>query len=315
MQKYRRIQAKDLDTGEVLGNVFMKNDGSEEFFMDTRNTNQIEGYKKKLEKDKNLELLKIHISKNEGSYFHLIYKYGIPLLHELQAKYEGNKSNIHIVRFIKLATHVTYGGRLFDHNNNEIKKSSLSKIWDTTNRTSVNETYNLLKECNYINETEEGNIMISNDLIVKGAISDFKKLKRKDENLTYTRLFTENIQAMYEGTEPKARKQLANLFKALPYINFKYNIFCMNPTETDRNKLQLLKWTDLARLCGYEDDKNITKFKNDLWKLKINGYATIGEFKTVDGYYIAVNPQVFYGGNDVEEVEFLYKSFAIVMKK
>lgn len=315
MSKYRRIKAINSDTGEVLGNTLMKNDGSEELILNVINKKQAEGFKRKLKKQAKTELLSLHISENEGSYFHLIYKYGYPILDKLQSKCEGNKSNIHIVRFIQLATYVTFGGRLFDKNNNEIKKSSLSKIWDTTNRNSVNETYNLLKECNYINETKEGYIMISKDLIVKGVLDDFKKLRKKDKDLTCTRIFTENVQSMYEGTDPKARKQLANLFKALPFINFKYNIFCLNPTEIDRSKLELLKWTDLARLCGYEDDKQIKRFKNDLWKLKINGYATIGEFKTVDGYYIAINPQVFYGGNDTEEVEFLYKSFSIVMKK
>lgn len=315
MSKYRRIQAKDLDTGEVLGNLSMKNDGSEELSMGVINKKQAEGFKRKLEKDKKIELLSLHIEKNEGSYFHLIYKYRIPLMQELQAKCEGNKSNIHIVRFIQLATFVTSEGKLFDHNNNEIKKSSLSKIWDTTNRVSVNETYSLLKECSYIKETKEGYIMINEEVVIKGALDNFKKLRKKDVDLTCTRVFTKNIQSMYKGTEPKKRKQLANLFKALPYIHFKYNIFCLNPTEADIDKLQLLKWTDLARLCGYEDDKQIKRFKDDLWKLKINGYATIGEFKTVDGYYIAINPKVFFSGNDTEEVEFLYKSFAMVMKK
>lgn len=315
MSKYQRIQTKNLDTGEVLSNSLIKSDGSEEIVNSVINKNQVEGFKRKLEKEKKTKLLDLHISQNEGSYFHLIYKYRIPLMQELQSKCEGNKSNIHIVRFIQLATFVTFGGRLFDKNNNEIKKSSLSKIWDTTNRASVNETYNLLKECSYIKETKEGYIMINEEVVIKGVLDNFKKLRKKDADLTCTRVFTENIQSMYKGTEPKKRKQLANLFKALPFINFKYNIFCLNPTETDMDKLQLLKWTDLARLCGYEDDKQIKRFKDDLWKLKIDGYATIGEFKTVDGYYIAINPKVFFSGTDTEEVEFLYKSFAMVMKK
>lgn len=311
MPKYKRIQAKDLDTGEVLGNLSIKNDGSEELFMSIKNKNQIEGYKKKLEKDNKIELLSLHIEKNEGSYFHLIYKYGIPLLQELQAKYEGNKSNIHIIRFIQLATYVTYGGKLFDKNNNEIKKSSLTKIWDVKNRVSVNETYHLLKECNYITETEEGYIMINNDLIVKGAIEDFKKIRKEDTDLTYTRIFAENIQSIYESTEPKARKQLANLFKALPYINFKYNVFCLNPTETDEAKLELLKWTDLARLCGYEEKKHITKFKKDLWTIKVNGYDTIGEFKTQSGMAICINPKVYFSGDNIDDVLRLYAMFSM----
>lgn len=307
--KYKRVQAIDTDTGEVLGNALIKDNGSEQLVMKVVKENQVKAIKKKT---KNNRAIIEHIAENEGSFVHLIYKYGYPLMDSLQSKCEGNKANIHIIRFIQLATFVTFGGKLFDHNGNEIKKSSLSKIWDTSSRNSVNETYKLLTECGYIYETEEGYIMVSEELIIKGAIEDFKKLRKDDKDLTYTRLFSKNIQALYEGTEPKARKQLANLFKVLPYINFKYNIFCSNPTETDENKVEYLNWTDLAKLCGYEDDKNIARFKKDLMKLKIYGFNTIGQFSTDDKYYICINPKVYYSGDSVEVVDFLYRSFKML---
>jgi len=156
--------------------------------------------------------------------------------------------------------------------------------------------------------------MISEELIVKGAVEDFKRLKKDDKDLTYTRLFTQNIQAMYEGTEPKARKQLANLFKVLPYINFKHNIFCANPTEMDFEKIEFYNWTDLARICGY-DETNITKFKRELWKLKIYGYNTIGQFSSGNEYYICINPKIFYSGDNIDDVDFLYKSFKMLEGK
>lgn len=307
--KYKRVQAIDTDTGEVLGNTLIKDNGSEQLVMKVVKENQVKAIKKKR---KNNSAIIEHIAENEGSFVHLIYKYGYPLMDSLQSKCEGNKANIHIIRFIQLATFVTFGGKLFDHNGNEIKKSSLSKIWDTSSRNSVNETYKLLTECGYIYETEEGYIMVSEELIIKGAIEDFKKLRKDDKDLTYTRLFSKNIQSLYEGTEPKARKQLANLFKVLPYINFKYNIFCSNPTETDENKVEYLNWTDLAKLCGYEDDKNIARFKKDLMKLKIYGFNTIGQFSTDDKYYICINPKVYYSGDSVEVVDFLYRSFKML---
>ena len=307
--KYKRVQATDLDTGEVLGNALMKSNGSEQLVMKVVKESQVKAFKKKT---KNISSIAKHIAENEGSYVHLIYKYGFPLMDKLQSKCEGNKANIHMIRFIQLATFVTFGGKLFDYNGNEIKKSSLSKIWKVeNNRKSVNETYKLLTECGYIYETEEGYIMVSEELIIKAAIEDFKKLRKDDKDLTYTRLFSKNIQSLYEGTEPKARKQLANLFKVLPYINFKHNIFCANPTETDKEKLIFYTWTDLAKLCGY-DETNITKFKRELFKLKIYGYDTIGEFKSGNGYYICINPKIYYSGDNIEVVDFLYKSFEML---
>lgn len=308
--KFKRVQAIDTDTGEVLGNVLLKNK-SEQLVMKVVNEKQVRAIKKKTE---NKVTISEHIEQNEGSFVHLIYKYGQPLMESLESKYEGNKANIHIIRFIQLATYSTFGGKLFDSNRNRIKRSSLKTIWDTSSKNSIKETYDLLMECGYIYETEEGYIMISDDLIVKGAIDDFKKLKKDDKDLTYTRLFSKNIQSLYEGTEPKARKQLANLFKILPYINFKHNILCANPTETDKNKLVLYNWTDLARICGY-DETNITKFKRELWKLKIYGYNTIGQFSSGNSYYICVNPKLYYSGDNIEDVDFLYKSFEMLENK
>lgn len=305
---YKRVSAIDIDTGEVLGNALIKDNGSEQLVMKIIKENQVKSVKKKT---KNKSAIIKHIRANEGPFVHMIYKYGQPILDKLQAKCDGNKANIHIIRFIQLATYSTFGGKLFDTNWNRIKKSSLKTIWDTTSRNSINETYELLMDCGYIYETEEGYIMISEELIVKGAIKDFKRFKKDDKDLTYTRIFSKNVQDMYIGTEPKARKQLANLFKVLPYINFKYNIFCANPTETNKEKLELYTWTDLARICGY-DETNITKFKKELWKLKIYGFNTIGQFSSGDSYYICVNPKVYYGGDNKDDVDFLYKSFEML---
>lgn len=302
--KYTRVQAIAMDTGEIMGNVLLNE--SEQLVMKAVNAKQSKSFKVN---NKNKNVIKCHIRANEGSFVHMIYKYRQPILDKLQTKCEGNKVNIHIIRFIQLATYSTFGGKLFDNNKNRIKKSSLKTIWDTTSRNSINETYELLKECGYIYETEEGYIMISEELIVKGEIEDFKRLKKSEKDLTYTRIFSKNVQDMYIGTEPKARKQLANLFKVLPYINFTHNVFCMNPTEVDHTQLKLCTWTDLARLCGYDDKKQIARFKKNLWTLKIYGFDTIGEFKTQSGMAICINPKVYYAGNNIDDVNRLYVMF------
>ena len=302
---YKRVQAIDTDTGEILGNILLK-EGSEQLILKVVNEKQSDAIKKK--NSNNSDIIE-HIQKNEGAFVHLIYKYTQPLMEALQTKCKNTKSNIHIIRFIQLATYSTFGGKLFDKNWNRVKKSSLSKIWDTTSRNSINETYKLLTECGYIYETEEGYIMISEELIIKGAIEDFKRLKKDDVDLTYTRLFSKNIQSLYEGTEPKARKQLANLFKVLPYINFKYNVFCENPTETNEGELKLYSWKDLALICGYNDNRNFSKFKKELWNLSIYSNDVIGEFKTKSGMAICINPKVYYSGDNIDDVKNLYAMF------
>ena len=272
---------------------------------------QREGYKHKLELD---EQMREFIKKNEGAFVHLIFKYGTTIFKELEEKAPGSKCNIHIIRFMMLTTCLTFGGNLFDSNKNRVKKSSLKSIWDTSSRNSINETYNLLTECGYIYETEEGYLMINEDIVIKGAVSDIiEELKKQDRDFTCTRVFVDNLKAMYEGTESKQRKQLANLFKALPYINYKYNIFCSNPTETDKSKIEPLTWTDLARLCGYEEKNHVTKFKDSLRKLTIDGRGVIGQFEGItDKKLIVVNPKIYYAGDNVDDIKGLQALFDII---
>lgn len=305
----------NVTTGEFSDSVYVEPKAGTQVSIRITTEEQREGYKQVLDfKDDLKNNITDFIARNEGAFVHLIFKYGQPIFKELEEKALENKCNIHIVRFMMLATCQTFQGNLADSNGHRIKKSSLKKVWDTTSRNSINETYDLLTECGYIYETEEGYLMMNEDLVVKGAVENFKELRGEDNDYTYTRVFIDNVKAMYEGTESKQRKQLANLFKILPYINFKYNVFCTNPTETDKKKLDLLNWTELARLCGY-DETNVTRFKKDLMKLKIYGYDVIGCFERSSGKTIIVNPKVYYSGDDVNDVKYLYDLFEMNPKK
>ena len=307
MSEYTTYELTNTKTGEVIASTTVEVKPGKQVGITATSEEQRDAYKHHLEL---VEEIKDAIAEDEGAFVHLIYKYGTAIFNELEEKLSGNKNNIHIIRFMMLAVHMTFGGKLFDDNKHRIKKSSLKHIWDVANRNSINETYNLLKECGYIYETEEGYIMINEEIIIKGAITDIiNELKKEDGRYTYTRVFADNVKAMYYGTESKQRKQLANLFKALPYIHYKYNVFCSNPTEPDEEKVEPLTWTDLARLCGYDDKKQVSRFKKDLTSLGIYDRSVIGQFETNSGKVIVVNPKVYYGGNDLDDVKGLQRLF------
>ena len=310
MSEYKTYDLIDKETGEVIDSRTVETMPGRRTGISTSSEEQRDAYKHKLELIKEM---KEFIEENEGSYVHLLFRYGTPIFNELEEKLSDNKNNIHIIRFMILASYQTFGGKLFDDNKNRIKKSSLKKIWDTTSRNSINETYNLLLECHYIYE-EEGYIMINEEIIIKGAINNFEELRKQGNSITYTRVFVDNLKDMYHGTKPAQRKQLANLFKVLPYINFKYNVFCTNPTETDKTKLELLNWTNLAELCGY-DKTHVTKFKKDLMSLKVYGADVICDANRGSGRTIIVNPKVYYGGDDVNDVKYLYDLFDMTPAK
>lgn len=249
----------------------------------------------------------------EEGFFYLIYKYHSDVFKEIRDKEPGN-SDTHIVRFMMLATCISYGGNLY-HNRNRVKKSTLSRIWDLNAESSINKTYNLLKDIGYIYMTDEGYIMINEDIVVKGSVSaKLKELKKNDENFTYMRIYIQNIKRLYYDTPTTQKKKLANLFLILPYINYKYNVFCSNPTETDVEKLDLLNWTDLARICDYNVSQ-AARFKRELFKLKLYGCDVIGCFERSTGKTIIVNPAIYYVGNNVDDVLYLYKLFDMKPKK
>ena len=306
MKTYETI-INDINTGEYLGTNTVKAKDTDIVTTKVRSPKE---YDNQIQFAKNKKMLdaemKEFIENNEGAFVSLIFKYGSIIFKEIEDRAEGNKGNIHVIRFIVLATYQNYKGCLTYSNGKEIKKKDLGKIWDTSSKNSINETYNLLKECGYLYETEEGNLMINKDIVIKGPMKDkIKELKDKDGSYTYTRVFADNVRNMYQGTESKQRKQLANLFKILPYINFKYNVFCSNPAETDKTKLRLLDWTDLAEICGYNVD-NASRLKKELMKLKIYGYDVIGQFETGSGRTIKINPKVYYAGDDTNNVRELY---------
>lgn len=249
----------------------------------------------------------------QGAFVNLIFKYGPIIFKEIEDKAPGSKGTLHVMRFIMLAVKINYEGKLIN-NRRGIKKADLGKIWDVKNRGSRDETYNILKECGYIYETEEGYLMINKDMVIKGAIKDKIKELKEDGSFTFTRLFVDNIEAMYYGTESKQRKQLANLFKILPYINYKYNVFCSNPTEDDEEKIEPLNWKQLAELCGC-DKSNSSRLKKDLMDLNVNGQKVIGTFETSSGLSIVVNPKIYYSSNDLEAVRGIEALFRINHKK
>lgn len=259
-----------------------------------------------IEKNKQTNNMKEYFKDNEfGRYFHMIYKYNQPMFEELRKTVPKNKVNITMVRFTVLVAYISLYGK--------VKKSMLKNVWDTENRNGINETYKFLLDCGFIQETEDKFIII-NENIAREKIKDhIKELQKEDKDYTYTRIFCESILKLYKEIAINQRKQLANLYAILPYINFKYNRLCKNPTETDNLKVEPLNWTDLCDICGY-DKKNAFRLRKDLMSLKTKEQ---GIFIEITGEYdnkiIIINPHIYYAGDNVSELKAImdiFESFA-----
>ena len=261
-----------------------------------------------IEKNKKTNNMRDYLKYNEfGRFFHMIYKYNQPMFEELRKVVPKSKVNITIVRFTVLVAHISLYGK--------VKKSMLTKVWDTENRNGINETYKFLLECRFIQETEDGFIKI-NENIVREKIKDhIKELQKEDKGYTYTRVFCESILKLYYETAINQRKQLANLYAILPYINFKYNRLCKNPTETDNLEVEPLSWSELCDICGY-DKSHVSRLRKDLMNIKINGQGVFIEITGEnDNKVIIVNPRIYYAGDNVNELKAIVDIFESFTKK
>ena len=255
-----------------------------------------------IEKNKKTNTMREYLQDNEfGRYFHMIYKYNQPMFEKLRKTVPKSKVKITMVRFTTLVAYISLYGK--------VKKSMLTEVWATENRNGINETYKFLLECGFIEETEDGFITI-NENIAREKIKDYiKELHKEDKSYTYTRVFCESILKLYKEIESRKRQQLSNLYAILPYINFKYNRLCKNPTETDKHKLEYLGWSDLCEICGY-DKSNFHKLRKDLMKLKINGqYILMDTIRGENINVIIVNPHIYYAGDNVNELKAIIDLF------
>lgn len=238
---------------------------------------------------------------NQGDYTHAIYQYG--------TEYLGEISNLDLVRLCILATYSGGSGKCYDKNRNEVKKTSLPQIWDV-DRKNIIATYNNLLSVKAIFLDERDNIIINTNLFKYGKMEEINM-----ENQTYTRMFNEKLLGLYHNTSKKGRKQIGMMIRLLPHINYRYNVLCKNPDTYIKEEIQPLTWMDICDILGQDADSTVTRTKNSLMKLKVDGYSVVGQFTTSDGYHLVINPKVYYSGNKLEDIKHLYTMFNMPVAK
>lgn len=243
------------------------------------------------------EFLKV----NQGDYTHAIYQYG--------TEYLGEISNLDLVRLCILATYSSSSGKCYDKNRNEVKKSTLPQIWDV-DRKNIVTTYSNLLKAKAIFLDERDNIVINTNIFKYGKMEEINM-----ENQTYTRMFNEKLLGLYHNTSKKGRKQIGMMIRLLPYINYKYNVLCKNPDTHIKEEILPLTWMDICDILGQDADATVTRTKNSLMKLKVDGFSVVGQFTTGEGYHLVINPKVYYSGNNLADIKHLYTMFNMPVAK
>lgn len=138
------------------------------------------------------------------------------------------------------------------------------------------------------------------------------RLNKKDrQDMMAMKIFSHSVRYLYENSDVRSHRYLAYLYRLIPYISLRYNIFCANPLETDHTAIQKMTAKDMCRILGM-DEHNQKRLIDTLFKLSFvdkNGdkrsiITVVTNFKNDEKRnFILINPQ-FYSGY-IEKDDFI----------
>lgn len=206
-----------------------------------------------------------------------------------------------LFRFIYLCSFMNYDNYL-SNGRRLLRESDLQDML-LLGKSEYYKTKDYLLEKDLISIDADGLISINSKYCKKGKINKTKVVE-------VIRMFNNSIQELYQKALPREHKKLAILLDILPYINYKYNIICYNPTEENIELIKPIKMPDLCEMLGY-DRSNSSRIKKQLFSLRANGEKVIGLWQVENVDALLVNPRVYYKGGEDSGLDYLEALFSI----
>lgn len=262
---------------------------------------------RKRQKEEVGKLCKSNELKIYGGFTWNIYKVAKPYYKKL--------SSATITRLIYLATYMDYDGVLIDNELPNSKQTPLSKqdvFWKM--KLSKERFYNFWDELivNKILYEKNGMWHLSKSVFVRGDIPKHKILKYSQRDQYIIRVYHHTVRQLYRMSKSSAHKLLSYIFQIIPYINRRYNIACWNPLETDLHKIKRMTLKDFCSIVNYSPEnashlfKTFTNFKIQVGDEMQNVVKCVsGNNHSHGGFYIFINPYVYYAGSQWKDVEIL----------
>lgn len=248
--------------------------------------NQSKGYKKRIELGK-------HFKDNYGSFYFDFY-----------IKIEELLEPQLLVRTLYLCSYLDYNNDLIIKKGRPIYKRDLPYILRLSNKQSDRTRDELIdKNILIINENES--LSINKKYFRRGDMM-------REEAIESVRIFDEAIRELYERCTPREHKKLALLYKLLPYINNNWNIVCKNVHEENKDLIEPYELKEIAKVLGVT---NVTRFKNDLLKLTVNGQPVVMIQLVLNKSRILINPKVYYKGTRLDEVKNIEDDIRQILNK
>lgn len=237
----------------------------------------------------NIHPLPTLVQQEYGNFIHTRYQ---SLLQKL------NNDTATAFRFIYLCTYMDYDTGYILYNNRKIKNDFLIDIFNVSKNTMTKIRHKLIDN-ELIYTDREGYVLINTDYCYRGDISNNKEYKQQ-----CTRIFNNSIQELYKhSNDSREHKLLGKFILILPYINIWHNIICLNPKERNIEKLILPNSEQMDKIFNVSA-RNTNKTLNELFDITVGGEKAIlmvTDKKSLKMY--VVNPRVYYGGNNINELQ------------
>lgn len=202
-------------------------------------------------------------------------------------------------RFIYLCTYMRYDDYYIIWNKSKVKVDDLIEIFNVSKNTMTKIKKALLNnELIFIDK--ESYVFANKKYCYRGDLSNVQGYKQH-----FTRIFNQSIQELYNKTQNnKEHKSLGKLILILPYINIYHNVLCTNIREKDFDKIQLLSPTQTDEILN-NVSRNSSRSMKWLLDLEVGGEPVI--LVIIHKYLkmYAVNPRVYYGGNNLTHLQHL----------
>jgi hypothetical protein len=166
-------------------------------------------------------------------------------------------------------------------------------------------TKSALINSNLISIDNDKNIVINNNVSFIGKVA--KDNYKKD----YTRIFKESIKELYLKSTPREHKKLSLFIELLPYIHFKYNVICKNPSCALMEDIEPITLKELSESFQQYTNKNTTTLKKQLLNIFIGGKKATLLIEDYGKKFFVINPLIYYKGNRIEELNYLINLFKL----
>lgn len=230
-------------------------------------------------------------------------------IYEADKEFHPEVTPSSLTKLIFLATYVDYKGVLKwgrDHGGRKMSKKDCEKVLRVSHCT-FDTFWKEMIEKNILTEDETvGGIILNSAYFSKGSLEVKKEFGARYEKI---RIFINPTRELYLKTTPPYHKTLSLIYRLIPHVNRMYNLVCSNPFETDIERVNPLSLTEIGSFFGYKPEK-LSRLSKILYNIEIptedgNKPAIRSMKNGRKKHKLFINPLLYYGGPNFEEVQCL----------